>query len=44
MKVKSSVKIRCKGCYTALREGIVYVCCKTNPRHKSRNGSNKRKK
>ncbi len=37
MKVKASVKPRCKDCKTLKRHGKVYVVC-TNPRHKQRQG------
>lgn len=43
MKVKASVKKRCKDCYSVRRtksngKRIVYVYCKKNPRHKQRQG------
>ena len=38
MKVKSSVKKRCEHCYTVRRDGVLYVYCKKNPRHKQRQG------
>ncbi|CDO57661.1 similar to Saccharomyces cerevisiae YPL183W-A RTC6 Protein involved in translation [Geotrichum candidum] len=38
MKVKSSVKKFCKACYIVRRKGRVYVYCKTNPKHKQRQG------
>ncbi|MEF3167743.1 MAG: 50S ribosomal protein L36 [Deltaproteobacteria bacterium] len=37
MKVKASVKPRCKDCRVIRREGVVRVICK-NPRHKQRQG------
>ncbi len=37
MKVKASVKKRCKDCRIIRRKGIVRVICK-NPRHKQRQG------
>ncbi|CAG8567545.1 16730_t:CDS:1 [Acaulospora morrowiae] len=38
MKVRSSVKRLCDGCYTVKRKGTVYVLCKKNPKHKQRQG------
>lgn len=38
MKVKTSVKLRCKDCYMVRRDGILRVYCKKNPRHKQRQG------
>ncbi len=37
MKVRASVKKRCKDCRIIRRRGIVRVICK-NPRHKQRQG------
>ncbi|HEX9679640.1 MAG TPA: 50S ribosomal protein L36 [Candidatus Saccharimonadales bacterium] len=37
MKVKPSVKKRCKNCKIIKRNGVVRVIC-TNPRHKQRQG------
>lgn len=37
MKVKASVKKRCKDCKIIKRRGVVRVICKT-PRHKQRQG------
>ncbi|NDY41330.1 50S ribosomal protein L36 [Dissulfurirhabdus thermomarina] len=37
MKVRASVKPRCKNCRVIRRKGIVRVIC-TNPRHKQRQG------
>ncbi len=37
MKVRASVKKRCKDCRIIRRKGIVRVICK-NPRHKQRQG------
>ncbi|MBS3740873.1 MAG: 50S ribosomal protein L36 [Candidatus Cloacimonetes bacterium] len=37
MKVKSSVKKRCKDCKIVKRHGKIYVICK-NPNHKQRQG------
>ncbi|KAM9286189.1 large ribosomal subunit protein bL36m [Cariama cristata] len=36
LKMKTSLKRRCKDCYIVRRRGRLYVCCKTNPRHKQR--------
>ncbi|PIP87259.1 50S ribosomal protein L36 [Candidatus Campbellbacteria bacterium CG22_combo_CG10-13_8_21_14_all_36_13] len=38
MHVKSSVKKRCNKCQTVRRKGRLYVVCKSNPRHKQRQG------
>jgi large subunit ribosomal protein L36 len=38
MRVKSSVKKKCAVCKTVRRKGYVYVICKSNPRHKQRQG------
>jgi len=38
MKVQSSVKKRCRDCLVVRRRGRVYVVCKSNPRHKQRQG------
>jgi large subunit ribosomal protein L36 len=37
MKVRSSVKPRCKKCKVIKRKGVVRVICQ-NPRHKQRQG------
>ncbi len=37
MKVRASVKRRCKDCKVIRRRGVVRVICK-NPRHKQRQG------
>ncbi|MBN2187444.1 MAG: 50S ribosomal protein L36 [Dehalococcoidia bacterium] len=37
MKVKASVKRRCKKCKIIRREGVVRVICE-NPKHKQRQG------
>ncbi len=37
MKVRASVKRRCKDCKVIRRRGIVRVICK-NPKHKQRQG------
>ncbi|NXQ89273.1 RM36 protein, partial [Nyctibius grandis] len=36
LKTKASLKRRCKDCFIVRRRGRLYVCCKTNPRHKQR--------
>lgn len=38
MKVRSSVKRICENCKIVRRKGRVYVICKSNPRHKQRQG------
>ena len=38
MKVRASVKARCKDCYVVRRKRRVYVYCKSNPKHKQRQG------
>ncbi|MFH0803537.1 MAG: 50S ribosomal protein L36 [Candidatus Tagabacteria bacterium] len=38
MKVRASVKKRCKNCKMIRRKGRVYVICKKNPKHKQRQG------
>ena len=38
MKVRSSVKRMCKDCQIVRRKGRIRVICKTNPRHKQRQG------
>ncbi|HZZ98515.1 MAG TPA: 50S ribosomal protein L36 [Candidatus Saccharimonadia bacterium] len=37
MKVKASIKARCKNCKSILRHGKRYIVC-INPRHKQRQG------
>ena len=37
MKVKSSVKVRCRDCKIVRRRGRVFVICKTK-RHKQKQG------
>jgi large subunit ribosomal protein L36 len=37
MKVKASIKKRCKQCKIVRRKGVVRIVC-TNPRHKQRQG------
>ncbi|MDO8579265.1 MAG: 50S ribosomal protein L36 [bacterium] len=38
MRVKSSVKKKCAKCLVVRRKGYVYIVCKSNPRHKQRQG------
>ena len=38
MKVGASVKPICKNCKVIRRNGVLRVICKTNPRHKQRQG------
>ncbi|PRT52752.1 54S ribosomal protein RTC6, mitochondrial [Wickerhamiella sorbophila] len=38
MKVGASVKKYCAHCYIVRRKGRVYVYCKSNPKHKQRQG------
>ncbi len=38
MKVGPSVRKRCDGCQIIRRKGIIRVICKSNPRHKMRQG------
>ncbi|MBF0312416.1 MAG: 50S ribosomal protein L36 [Oligoflexia bacterium] len=38
MKVRASVKIMCKNCKMVKRKGVLRVICKTNPKHKQRQG------
>lgn len=37
-KVRTSVKKFCKDCYMVRRKGRVYVYCKSNNKHKQRQG------
>ena len=37
MKVKASIKLRCKNCKIVRRFGVLRVLC-SNPRHKQRQG------
>jgi large subunit ribosomal protein L36 len=37
MKVRASVKPRCKNCKVVRRKGVVRIIC-VNPRHKQRQG------
>ncbi|HCB35853.1 MAG TPA: 50S ribosomal protein L36 [Candidatus Taylorbacteria bacterium] len=38
MRVKASVKGICSRCRVVRRKGYLYVLCKSNPRHKQRQG------
>ncbi|KAE8597409.1 hypothetical protein XENTR_v10016460 [Xenopus tropicalis] len=38
MKTKSALKKRCKDCYFVIRRGRLFVYCKTNGKHKQRQG------
>lgn len=38
MKVRSSVKVICKDCKVIKRQGVLRVVCKTNPKHKQKQG------
>ncbi|CAN5796024.1 50S ribosomal protein L36 [soil metagenome] len=38
MKIRSSVKRICESCKIVRRGGKVYVICKSNPKHKQRQG------
>ena len=38
MKVRASVKKICRNCKVIRRHGNVMVICKTDPRHKQRQG------
>jgi large subunit ribosomal protein L36 len=38
MKVRTSVKKICRDCKTVKRNGVLFVICKTEPRHKQRQG------
>ncbi|NWW20903.1 RM36 protein, partial [Falcunculus frontatus] len=38
LKTKTALRRRCKDCYFVRRRGRLYVCCKSNPRHKQRKG------
>ncbi|CCD25543.1 mitochondrial 54S ribosomal protein bL36m NDAI_0F02250 [Naumovozyma dairenensis CBS 421] len=37
-KVRTSVKKFCAHCYVVRRKGRVYIYCKSNPKHKQRQG------
>ncbi|MCH2356354.1 MAG: 50S ribosomal protein L36 [Pseudomonadales bacterium] len=38
MKVRTSVKKICRNCKVIKRNGVVRVICKSEPRHKQRQG------
>lgn len=38
LKIGVSITRRCEHCYIVIRNGIRYVYCKVNPRHKRRQG------
>ncbi|MCH7828384.1 50S ribosomal protein L36 [Patescibacteria group bacterium] len=38
MKVRSTLKKICKDCKIVKRQRKLYVICKTNPKHKQRQG------
>ncbi len=38
MKVRASVKKICRNCQVVRRKGIVRIICKTDPKHKQRQG------
>ncbi|MCY4143387.1 MAG: 50S ribosomal protein L36 [Gammaproteobacteria bacterium] len=38
MKVRASVKKMCRNCKIVRRKRTLYVICKTEPRHKQRQG------
>ncbi len=38
MKVRSSVKKMCPDCKIVKRKGVLYVICKSHPKHKQRQG------
>ncbi|TDJ34346.1 MAG: 50S ribosomal protein L36 [Gammaproteobacteria bacterium] len=38
MKVRASVKRMCRNCKIVKRKGVVRVICKSEPRHKQRQG------
>jgi large subunit ribosomal protein L36 len=38
MKVRASIKRICENCKVVRRKGKIYVICKSNPRHKQRQG------
>ncbi|MEN8253004.1 MAG: 50S ribosomal protein L36 [Patescibacteria group bacterium] len=43
MKVKTSVRRICRNCDVRVRRGVVFVFCKSNPRHKQRQKGKKKK-
>ncbi|MFH0804436.1 MAG: 50S ribosomal protein L36 [Candidatus Zambryskibacteria bacterium] len=38
MKVKASIKKMCPKCKLVRRGGVLFVVCKSNPKHKQRQG------
>lgn len=38
MRVQASIKIRCNGCKIVKREGVLFVICSRDPKHKQRQG------
>ncbi|MBI2463149.1 MAG: 50S ribosomal protein L36 [Candidatus Spechtbacteria bacterium] len=38
MKVRASVKTMCRSCKIVRRRGVIFVICKTTPKHKQRQG------
>ena len=38
MKVKASVKKICRDCKIVRRNGVLYVICSADPKHKQRQG------
>ncbi|NLE07524.1 MAG: 50S ribosomal protein L36 [Parcubacteria group bacterium] len=38
MKVKASIKKICTKCKLVRRRGVLFVICKSNPKHKQRQG------
>ncbi len=38
MKVRASVKKMCQNCKVVRRKGRLYVICKSDPKHKQRQG------
>ncbi|HEX3999915.1 MAG TPA: 50S ribosomal protein L36 [Pirellulales bacterium] len=38
MKVRASIKRICEKCKIVRRRGVVFVVCKSDPRHKQRQG------
>jgi large subunit ribosomal protein L36 len=38
MKVRASVRRMCEGCKLVRRRGVLYVICKSDARHKQRQG------
>lgn len=38
MKVQASIKKRCNGCKIVKREGVLFVICPRDPKHKQRQG------